>query len=1239
MKYQVYVSKKSGFDLEAKGLENSLKENIQDYQEAGLKIVNHYLIESPENLDIEYFAKNVLAEPSVDIADTEFNFSEFPFVLPIRYLPAQYDQRADFAAQVLESMTGIEKIKVRSAKIYCFSAKMNEHLISEIKNELINPIESMEVGLDNLSNFEKSINNTSELKPIEELVQGKISAKDFITDNGLAMSIDDMNFIIDYFKSENRAPNMLEIKALDTYWSDHCRHTTFTTEIKDIKFDEDNKLLKSSLDEYYSARKELNRESKPVSLMDLATINAKYHTYKNKEHNIDISEEINACSINVDCKLENGSTRKALLMFKNETHNHPTEIEPFGGAATCLGGAIRDPLSGRTYVYGAMRVTGAGDPTTPKSETLAGKLPQYRICREAAKGYSSYGNQIGLATGIVKEFYNQGFLAKRFELGAVIAACPKENVIREIPKKGDLVLLLGGRTGRDGIGGATGSSKSHTDESLMSSGGEVQKGNPPTERKLQRLFMNPSVAKMIKRCNDFGAGGVAVAVGEIADSIDINLDKVPTKYDGLNALETAISESQERMAVVIAKENLEKFTSFCNDENIESTVIAEVTDSSRLKMFSKGKVVLDFSRKFLDSGGVRGEQKVDLNMNTDLLSDYFVKYTEEDIRKDLNESLSELSKSSQKGLIEMFDSTIGTATVFYPLGGKTRLSPNDVMLHRIPLEGEITKTMSGMTFGYDPDLAMISEYHAGYYAVLMSITNLVAAGFSHKKVKLSLQEYFEKLGKDEKKWAKPFLALLGAMKAQFIFDAPAIGGKDSMSGTFNDINVPPSIVSFAVSYMDEKPIKNVFDSVDSDVYIILPKMDDDYLIDSDDLKNKFDKYLENRDKIVSARAVDNKGVLINLFEMAVGNKCDITVDEDALLKINSKCYGGIIVQTDEKTAKEIGATKLADISVQDDAKFRTDGVAFLYDDLIKSYEEKLEKVYPILAETEGEIENLDFNTSEKFASPIKVVKPRAFIPVFPGTNCEIDTARAFERAGAESNVVIFKNQSKKDIDESIMAFEQAIKDAHIVAIPGGFSAGDEPEGSAKFITAVFRNERLKDALNELIKNRDGLAIGICNGFQALIKLGVFDKGEIGEIDENSPTLTYNTIGRHVSNIVKVRIASNNSPWLAHTKAGDVFNVAISHGEGRFACNDDMIRTLIENNQIATQYSDEFGNASMDALINPNGSRYAVEGLISKDGRVLGKMGHTERYLEGLYQNIDGSFDTGLFKSGVEYFKV
>ncbi len=1229
MKYQVFVTKKAGFDLEAKAIAN------------GLKIVNHYLIDSPEEIDIDYFAKKVLAEAPVDEACTEnFDFSEFKFVLGIRYLPAQYDQRADFAAQVLEAMTELNNIKVRSAKVYCFDDSFTKEKVDEIKNELINPIESMTVRIEDLSEFETVINSPTELKELTELLEVNADLQKFIAENGLAMSIRDLAYIIDYFKSENRAPNMLEIKALDTYWSDHCRHSTFMTKITDIKYDENDKLLKDSLNEYFKARADLKREAKPVCLMDLATINAKYHIAKNKEHNIDISEEINACSINVDCKMNDGSTKEALLMFKNETHNHPTEIEPYGGAATCLGGAIRDPLSGRSYVYGAMRVTGAADPTKAKSETLEGKLPQYKICKDAAKGYSSYGNQIGLATGLVKEFYHEGFLAKRFELGAVIAATPKENVIREVPQKDDIVLLLGGKTGRDGVGGATGSSKSHNAESLLSSGGEVQKGNPPTERKLQRLFMKSKAAKMIKRCNDFGAGGVAVAVGEIANSIDINLDKVPTKYEGLSPLETAISESQERMAVVIDPKNLDEFIKMCKEESLEASVIAKVTDSGRLKMFSKGNVVLDFAREFLDSGGVIGEQKVDLNIDKTTLSNYFTTYSKEDLTCDLNKEVAKLYNSSQKGLIEMFDSTIGTTGVFYPLGGKNRLSPSDVMVNRIPLQAEVTNTLSAMSVGYDPDLAALSPFHAGFYAVLMSISKLVAAGFSHSKIKLSLQEYFEKLGKDDKKWGKPFLALLGAMKAQFIFDAPAIGGKDSMSGTFNDIDVPPSLVSFAVSFTDEKPITNVLENINSSLYILNTNMNSDSIIDTDDLKNKYDKFLAGRDKIISARAVDNKGVLVDIFEMAVGNNVDIKIDEEILLRITKNAYGSIIFQSnDEMFTESLGAIKLAEISKKDkNFIFRLGETEYNYDKLIDSYKAKLENVYPIYAENSGKVHNISYNSDSKFSSRIKLAKPKVFIPVFPGTNCEFDTARAFEMAGAETNILVFRNQNASDIAESIQAFEQAIKDAQILAIPGGFSAGDEPEGSAKFITAVFRNPRLKNAINDLLKNRDGLAIGICNGFQALIKLGLFDKGEVSEIDENSPTLTYNNIGRHVSNIVKIRIASNNSPWLNHVKTGDIFNVAISHGEGRFACSDEMMQELIKNNQVYTQYCDQHGNASMHPSVNPNGSRYAVEGLISKDGRVLGKMGHTERYLDGLYQNIDGRFDTGLFKSGVEYFK-
>lgn len=1230
MKYQVFVTKKADFDVEAKAVKE------------GVKLVNHYLIESPEEIDIEYFAKKVLAEATVDESFVGgFDFSPYKFVLPIRYLPAQYDQRADFAAQVLETMTELSKIRVRSAKIYCFDDSFSGEELEEIKSELINPIENMEVKPEALGDFESVINSPKELNPIRELMETGADLQAFIGENGLAMSIEDLSFIIDYFKSEDRAPNMLEIKALDTYWSDHCRHSTFHTRISEIVYDKGDKLIADSLDEYYQARKDLNREEKPVCLMDLATINAKYHIMKNHDHNIDLSEEINACSINVNCKMPDGENREALLMFKNETHNHPTEIEPYGGAATCLGGAIRDPLSGRSYVYGAMRVTGAADPTVPKKDTLKGKLPQYKICKDAAKGYSSYGNQIGLATGLVKEFYHEGFLAKRFELGAVIAACPKENVIRETPKEGDLVLLLGGRTGRDGIGGATGSSKSHTDESLLSSGGEVQKGNPPTERKLQRLFMNPVAAKMIRRCNDFGAGGVAVAVGEIADSIDIDLDAVPTKYDGLSPLETAISESQERMAVVIEAKNLDAFRAICNQENLESTVIAKVTNTGRLRMFSKGKIVLDFAREFLDSGGVIGEQKIDLKQGRDGLADYFKPYASE-LHNDLSKELGNLQNASQKGLIEMFDSSIGTTGVFYPLGGEKRLSPSDVMVNRIPLEGRVSETMSAMSFGYDPDLAVISPFHAGYYAVLLSIGKLVAAGFSHHRAKLSLQEYFEKLGRDEKRWGKPFLALLGAMKAQFLFDAPAIGGKDSMSGSFHDIDVPPSIVSFAVSFGDEKPIKNVMENKASSLFILLPKLDDRGLVDMEDLKQKYDGLLKQRDRILSARAVDNKGILVDLFEMAVGNCCEVKLDANALETLSRKAYGAILIQSDHaEWGQSLGAIKLGELAQstgQGAAHFRVGSASYPYDELIPAYTGKLEGVYPIVTEHEGEIEALSYDSEERFTSLVKHARPKVFIPVFPGTNCEFDTARAFERAGAEANIVVFKNRSTADIQESILAYEKAIKEAQILAIPGGFSAGDEPEGSAKFITAVFRNPRLKDAINELIKHKDGLAIGICNGFQALIKLGLFDKGEVSEIDENSPTLTYNKLGRHISNIVKVRVASNKSPWLSHVKPGDLFNVAISHGEGRFACNDAMMRELIANQQVFTQYADASGRVSMDPYVNPNGSKFGVEGLISKDGRVLGKMGHTERYLDGLYLNVDGNFDTGLFQSGVNYFK-
>lgn len=1241
MKYEVYVAKKQGFDVEASLLSKHLAEAIPAYSADSIHLVNHYLLESESELDIESIAGGLLSEPNVDVYSiNDWDFSHYGCVIPVRYLPGQYDQRADSAAQCIQIASGIGSVKVRASKIYCFYGHMPDNVVLQVEAELINPVESMRCELAKLSEFEKAYIGEEELKPIDELLYfGKKYLQEFIDENSLAMSAEDLTYVQEYFKSEDRAPNMLELKALDTYWSDHCRHTTFNTPIGKIGIHSTSGLLNDSLNEYHETRRELGRENKALSLMDLATINARKLTAAGNKHNVDISEEINACSIKVNCKMQNGSKKPIYLMFKNETHNHPTEIEPFGGAATCLGGAIRDPLSGRAYVYGAMRITGAGDPTKPREDTIEGKLPQYRICKEAAHGYSSYGNQIGLATGLVREFYHEGFLAKRFELGAVIASVPRQNVRRKQPALGDIVVLIGGRTGRDGVGGATGSSKSHTEDSLQMSGSEVQKGNAPTERKLQRLFMNPEFSKMIKRCNDFGAGGVAVAVGEIADSIDIDLDKVPKKYEGLSAMDTAISESQERMAVVIKASDWSVFDALAHSENLEATPIAKITDTGRLRMFAGGKTVLDLSRDFLDSSGVKSVQDVEMDFSLNNAAEYFAKHQREDF-SEFKKALGSLENSSQKGLIEMFDASIGAASVFSPLGGKTRLSPNDVMVNKIPVGTDLSETMSAMSYGFDPKLAQLSPFHGAYYAVIMSIASIVAAGFSHKKVKLSFQEYFEKLGKDAKKWGKPFMALLGAMKAQNEFNVSAIGGKDSMSGSFGDINVPPSLVSFAVSYGNKKPISTCMKNSPSKLYVLLPEYNKDYTVDSAALISDYNSLLKRRKSVLSAKAINHKGLLAGVFEMAVGNKVGVKLYDDVLMNLPSHPIGAILVQSKSKNLCSKGNFVLIGElgkSTLENEQFEIGGRALCYNELIGSYTQRLESVYPSSAASKGEVEDVNYAKKLHFYSKNKIAVPRVFIPVFPGTNCELDTARAFKNAGAQPIIGVFKNERQGDIEASIDEFEKHISNAQILAIPGGFSAGDEPEGSAKFISAVFKNPKLQNALNSLIKDRDGLVIGICNGFQALIKLGIFDKGEFSGSDELSPTLTYNTIGRHVAGISRVRISSTKSPWLKHANVGDIYNVAVSHGEGRFVATDEMLKNLIQNGQVVSQYVDDSNHASMDSKYNLNGSTHAVESLISIDGRVLGKMGHTERYSSGLYCNIDGEFDTQLFKSGVEYF--
>ena len=1064
------------------------------------------------------------------------------------------------------------------------------------------------------------------------------------------MSVNDLLMIRDYFKNEERDPSITEIKVIDTYWSDHCRHTTFSTAIENVEIEEgklNNPLIKS-YNAYLKSRdfvygKETTRDE---NLMDIAVIVMKEMRKKGLLEDLDVSEEINACSINVNIETDKGN-EEYLVMFKNETHNHPTEIEPFGGAATCLGGAIRDPLSGRTYVYQAMRVTGAADPTVEIDETLNGKLPQRTIVLGAAHGYSSYGNQIGLATGQVSEIYHPNYVAKRMEVGAVIAAAPKENVVREEPKASDLVILLGGRTGIDGIGGATGSSKEHTEESINTCGAEVQKGNPPTERKIQRLFRNEKVAKMIKRCNDFGAGGVSVAIGELTRGLDINLDMVPKKYEGLDGTEIAISESQERMAVVVNKEDAKEFISLSAEENLEAIVVAEVTDTERLRMFWRGEKIVDLKREFLDTNGAR--QTTDVKV--ELPKEYPLAIGEEvNVKERWMKTLTELNVASQKGLVERFDSTIGSGTVMMPFGGKYALTPAEGMAAKIPVLNGESKDATLMSYGFNPELGMWSPYHMAYYAVIESVTKIAAMGGDYRKIRLTFQEYFERLGNNPSRWGKPFAALLGAYQAQSDLGLPAIGGKDSMSGSFGQLDVPPTLVSFAVAVEKaSKIVSNELKKVGSKLVLLMAEKNDDYTLNVETFKNNLEALykLTSNKKVLSASTVRFGGIAETLSKISFGNKIGIKfngLSKEELFGLN---YGSVIVEvaTDEDlnkafegcSYKVIGETIEKPVIISEEYDF-----TFNIDDLINVYEKKLSTVFKI--KTEKSQESVpEIKVEEKKiilpSSPsIKTAKPRVIIPVFPGTNCEYDCNRAFTKAGAETTELVFKNYSKSALLESIEALEKQIRESQIIMIPGGFSAGDEPDGSGKFIATIFRNERIKDAVNDLLKNRDGLVLGICNGFQALIKLGLVPYGEIVDIEEDMATLTYNNINRHMSSIIRTKITSNKSPWFSEVNVGDIHNVAISHGEGRFIANEELLRQLITNDQIATQYVDLEGNVSLDMPFNPNGSVLGIEGITSPDGRVLGKMGHSERIGEDLYVNVPGNFDQKIFESGVKYFR-
>ena len=1247
----IFVEKKEGFNVEGKSLLEDFKTNLRVESLENVRVVNKYILGKVNEEEYKKSLYSVFSEKTVDnLYEEKIPMDNEEIAFAVEYLPGQYDQRADSASECYALLTAGERIEVKTAKVIILKGNLKEEEVQKIKHYYINPVDSREVDV-----YSKELLSGLEDPADVEIINGFIQKNDeeiasYHKELGLAMSVNDLLMIRDYFKNEDRNPSITEIKVIDTYWSDHCRHTTFSTAIENVEIEEgklNNPLIKS-YNAYLKSRdfvygKETTRDE---NLMDIAVIVMKEMRKKGLLEDLDVSEEINACSINVNIETDKGN-EEYLVMFKNETHNHPTEIEPFGGAATCLGGAIRDPLSGRTYVYQAMRVTGAADPTMEVDETLNGKLPQRTIVLGAAHGYSSYGNQIGLATGQVSEIYHPNYVAKRMEVGAVIAAAPKENVVREEPKASDLVILLGGRTGRDGIGGATGSSKEHTEESINTCGAEVQKGNPPTERKIQRLFRNEKVAKMIKRCNDFGAGGVSVAIGELTRGLDINLDMVPKKYEGLDGTEIAISESQERMAVVVNKEDAKEFISLSAEENLEAIVVAEVTDTERLRMFWRGEKIVDLKREFLDTNGAR--QTTDVKV--ELPKEYPLAIGEEvNVKERWMKTLTELNVASQKGLVERFDSTIGSGTVMMPFGGKYALTPAEGMAAKIPVLNGESKDATLMSYGFNPELGMWSPYHMAYYAVIESVTKIAAMGGDYRKIRLTFQEYFERLGNNPSRWGKPFAALLGAYQAQSDLGLPAIGGKDSMSGSFGQLDVPPTLVSFAVAVEKaSKIVSNELKKVGSKLVLLMAEKNDDYTLNVETFKNNLEALykLTSNKKVLSASTVRFGGIAETLSKISFGNKIGIKfhgLSKEELFGLN---YGSVIVEVaaDEDlnkafegcSYKVIGETIEKPVIISEEYDF-----TFNIDDLINVYEKKLSTVFKI--KTEKSQESVpEIKVEEKKiilpSSPsIKTAKPRVIIPVFPGTNCEYDCNRAFTKAGAETTELVFKNYSKSALLESIEALEKQIRESQIIMIPGGFSAGDEPDGSGKFIATIFRNERIKDAVNDLLKNRDGLVLGICNGFQALIKLGLVPYGEIVDIEEDMATLTYNNINRHMSSIIRTKITSNKSPWFSEVNVGDIHNVAISHGEGRFIANEELLRQLITNDQIATQYVDLEGNVSLDMPFNPNGSVLGIEGITSPDGRVLGKMGHSERIGEDLYVNVPGNFDQKIFESGVKYFR-
>ncbi len=1237
---RIFVEKRTGFDTEAKRLLEDLQSSLGITALTGLRIVNRYDLYVPH----QYYndcKQIIFSEPTVDHCyDEEFPISNDETAFAVAYLPGQYDQRSDSALQCMRAIVHTDNqeddLLVESAKVYVCKGNLSADEVDSIKRYSINPVDSMESPMEKPARLGRTADEPQDISVIEGFIT-QPDLSDLHSSLGLAMSQEDLYFCRDYFKDEGRNPTETELRLLDTYWSDHCRHTTFLTELTRVGFQEGHytPVMKDAFEIYLKERK----QEKPVSLMDMALTGMRALKRMGYLNDLDESEEINACSIRVEADID-GRKEPWLVMFKNETHNHPTEIEPFGGAATCLGGVIRDPLSGRAYVYQAMRITGSGDPRTEISKTIPGKLPQIKITREAAHGYSSYGNQIGLATGLVKEIYHEGYVAKRMECGAVVAAAPAENVVRSQPQAGDLIILLGGRTGRDGCGGATGSSKGHTVESINTCGAEVQKGNPPEERKIQRLFRNKTFTEKIIRCNDFGAGGVSVAIGELADGLKINLDMVPKKYEGLNGTELAISESQERMALVVKPQDVDLIMSLAAQENLESTVVAEVTQEERLVMLWRGKEIVNISREFLNSNGASQEAEA------------FV--TSPGVKPnnpcgDWLENLKNLNVCSQRGLVERFDSTIGAGTVLMPFGGRYQLTPTEVMAAKLPvLKGE-TSTATLMSYGYDPYLTSWSPFHGAVYAVVDSVTKIVAAGGEYSSVRLTFQEYFERLGKETEKWGKVTAALLGGLYAQMKLCVPSIGGKDSMSGSFGQLNVPPTLVSFAVNVTRAgNIISPEFKQPGNNIVHLRVNYDCYDLPDFEELTKNYRlvSKLISEKKILSAHTVGHGGVAAAISLMAMGNK--VGADLIELSDAFSPRYGDIVFETtlDENQLKESlsGASYTLLGKTTASESVTTGGKTYVLDDIITAWSKPLEKIFPTKVKEESEknseasknfeaLMKTNASSGYKISKPaIKIARPRVLLPVFPGTNCEYDMSRAFQKAGAEAEVFVIKNLSQAHLSESIKEMRARLQNSQILALSGGFSAGDEPEGSGKYIAAFFRNPELSEAVAQML-HKGGLIIGICNGFQALIKLGLLPYGEIRGLSESDPTLTYNSIGRHVSRLVRTQVVSNNSPWLWKTQAGDQHVVAVSHGEGRFAASPQAVEALAAKGQIATVYT----AAGDEKDFNPNGSVYNIEGITSPDGRILGKMGHSERIGQNLYTNVPGNFDQGLFESGVSFF--